>query len=47
MKENGICDLMEDEERHQFYGFSSFSGEKQYGLLACDIDQEVFPVLPM
>ena len=24
MKENGICDLMEDEERHQFYGFSSF-----------------------
>ena len=34
MKENGICDLMEDEERHQFMVFLLFSGEKQYGLLA-------------
>ena len=43
MKENGICDLMENEERHQFMVFLLFSGEKQYGLLACDIDQEDFP----
>ena len=34
---------MEDEERHQFMVFLLFSGEKQYGLLACDIDQEDFP----
>lgn len=43
MKENGICDLMENEERHQFMVFLLFSGEKQYGLLVCDIDQEDFP----
>ncbi len=34
---------MENEERHQFMVFLLFSGEKQYGLLACDIDQEDFP----
>ena len=39
-KEGGICQLMEDGERHQFMIFLLFSGERQYGLLACDIQQE-------
>ena len=34
---------MEDGERHQFMIFLLFSGERQYGLLACDIQQEEFP----
>ena len=34
---------MSDDERHQFMIFLLFSGEKQYGLLACDIQQEEFP----
>ena len=34
---------MSDDERHQFVIFLLFSGEKQYGLLACDIQQEEFP----
>ena len=42
-KEGGICQLMEDGERHQFMIFLLFSGERQYGLLACDIQQEEFP----
>ena len=41
--QNGICQLMSDHERHQFMIFLLFSGEKQYGLLACDIQQEEFP----
>ena len=41
--ENGLCQLMTDEENHQFMVFLLFSGEKQYGLLACDIQQEAFP----
>ena len=41
--QNGICQLMEDNERHQFMIFLLFSGERQYGLLACDIPQEEFP----
>ena len=43
MKENGLCRLMENGKRHQYMVFLLFSGEKQYGLLACDIDQEDFP----
>ena len=43
MKENGLCHLMENGKRHQYMVFLLFSGEKQYGLLACDIDQEDFP----
>ncbi len=39
----GICQLMSDNDRHQFMVFLLFSGEKQYGLLACDIHQEEFP----
>ena len=34
---------MEDDEQHQFMIFLLFSGEKQYGVLACDIHQEDFP----
>lgn len=41
--ENGICQLMADNDRHQFMVFLLFSGEKQYGLLACDIQPEEFP----
>ena len=41
--QKGICQLMGDDERHQFMIFLLFSGEKQYGLLACDIQQEEFP----
>ena len=41
--QKGICQLMSDDERHQFMIFLLFSGEKQYGLLACDIQQEEFP----
>ena len=40
---DGICQLMNDDERHQFMIFLLFSGERQYGLLACDIQQEEFP----
>lgn len=40
-KEGGICQLMEDGERHQFMIFLLFSGERQYGLLACG--PEEFP----
>ena len=40
---NGLCQLMEDDEQHQFMIFLLFSGEKQYGVLACDIHQEDFP----
>ena len=43
MKENGLCHLMENGKWHQYMVFLLFSGEKQYGLLACDIDQEDFP----
>ena len=43
MKENGLCQLMDDGKLHQFMVFLLFSGEKQYGLLACDIKQEEFP----
>ena len=41
--QKGICQFMGDDERHQFMIFLLFSGEKQYGLLACDIQQEEFP----
>lgn len=41
--ENGICQLIADDDRHQFMVFLLFSGEKQYGLLACDIQPEKFP----
>ena len=34
---------MADNDRHQFMVFLLFSGEKQYGLLACDIQPEEFP----
>lgn len=41
--DNGLCQIMTDDERHQFMIFLLFSGEKQYGILACDIQQEDFP----
>lgn len=43
MKEYGLSQMMKDKDLHQFMMFLLFSGEKQYGLLACDIDQEDFP----
>lgn len=43
MRENGICQLIGDDKQRQFMLFLLFSGEKQYGLLACDIEQEEFP----
>lgn len=42
-KEHGICHLMEDGRVHQFMVFLLFSQEMQYGLLACDIEEEDFP----
>lgn len=35
--ENGIAQLTDDGENHQFMCFLLFSGERQYGLLACDV----------
>lgn len=40
--ENTMSMLMDDGERHEFMAFLLFSGEKQYGLLVCDIDQDDF-----
>lgn len=36
-EENGIAQLTDDGENHQFMCFLLFSGERQYGLLACDV----------
>ncbi len=41
-KENNISKIMDDGDRHKFMIFLLFSGERQYGLLACDIEQEDF-----
>ena len=41
-KENSISKMMDDGDRHKFMIFLLFSGERQYGLLACDIEQEDF-----
>lgn len=35
--ENGIAQLTDDGDNHQFMCFLLFSGERQYGLLACDV----------
>lgn len=41
-KENNISKMMDDGDRHKFMIFLLFSGERQYGLLACDIEQDDF-----
>ena len=42
-RENGIYRLIEDGGQHQYMLFLLFSGETQYGLLACEIEEEEFP----
>ena len=37
--ENTMSMMLDDGERHEFMTFLLFSGEKQYGLLLCDINQ--------
>jgi diguanylate cyclase (GGDEF)-like protein len=37
-----LSEYLNDEQAHQYSFFLLFSGEKQYGLLACDIEQEDF-----
>lgn len=36
-QENGIAQFTDDGENHQFLCFLLFSGERQYGLLVCDV----------
>lgn len=36
-EENGISQMTDDGELHQFMVFLLFSGDRQYGLLACDV----------
>lgn len=36
-EENGIAQLTDDGENHQFMCFLLFSGDRQYGLLVCDV----------
>lgn len=44
-RENGgFYPLMDDGRYHQFMTFLLFSGERQYGLLSCDITEEAFPL---
>lgn len=38
--ENGIAQLTDDGDNHQFMCFLLFSGERQYGLLVCDVPAE-------
>lgn len=40
---HSIGDYINDDIPHQYTFFLLFSGEKQYGLLACDMDQADFP----
>lgn len=39
-EENGIAQLTDDGENHQFMCFLLFSGDRQYGLLVCDVPLE-------
>ena len=41
-EENPISKIMDDGKRHEFMTFLLFSGEKQYGILSCDIKQDDF-----
>lgn len=46
-KENSVAAITEDDRHHQFMTFLIFSGERQYGLLTCDIRLEDFPFFHM
>lgn len=41
--ENGIAQLTDDGDNHQFMVFLLFSGDRQYGLLACDVPIDELP----